>query len=401
MRPVRELELRRLFRPARDLSHTFTLVVLISWSWIVALPLLVSLLLDRELRGAPLLGILLWFGLIRLGRWLSPAGRAEGLMRRGHYHEALVLIERALAVQGAGTWMGTRRLGWLNRRTMALTALGQGDVVLAALEALAISADPETLGNCALALLRLNRYDEASAATRLTLALTRERSVLGNTVLASINLARGKPAEAEALARSSVQDTRALLPMARQEHYALCLGALCRATQALVHQPLPPQQGKKPWPTQEMVQQYLQELRETTRKHATLRAVGLAEEAEALSWSEETRGEALPRLLEAMNLWAEYVLWLISQPDTFTKLRGDERFAPLAEQAEARLTRLRAIAPSPEVVAAALGAAEKSTQPRPKEQASSLALITQVITLGSTFILLLLWTWRFFIAGSP
>jgi len=401
MRPVGDRERGHLLRPARDLSHLFTWLVLISWSLVVALPLLVSFALNRQLRGLPLLGVLLWFGLVRLGRWLSPAGRAEGLLRRGRYREALVLTDRALAVQGTGTWIGTRRLAWLNRRTTALTALGQGDMVLAALEALAISADPETLGNCALALLRLNRYDEATSATRLALTLTRERSVLGNTVLASIKLARGKPAEAEALARSSVEDARALLPLVRQEHYALCLAALCRATQALVRQPLPPQQGKRAWPTQEMVRQYLLELRDAARRHAPLRAVGLAEEAEVLSWAEETRSEALARLNEAVKLGTEYVLWLIAQPGTFARLRGDERFAPLAEQAEARLERLRDVAPSPEMVSAALGAAEKATQPRPTEQANSLALITQVITLGSTFVLLLLWTWRFFITGSP
>jgi hypothetical protein len=47
-----------------------------------------------------------------------------------------------------------------------------------------------------------------------------------------------------------------------------------------------------------------------------------------------------------------------------------------------------------------LAAAEAHGRARPARQSSSLALITQVITLSSTFTLLLLWTWRFFIALS-
>src|SRR5262249_44691571 len=161
----------------------------ISWSLIVALPVFVSLAIGEQANGLPLLGVVLWFALVRVGRWLSPSARTDTLLRRGRYREALALCDKVLAVQGMGAWVGPRRRLWLNRRTVALTALGQADAALtSALEAVAISADPETLGNCALALLRLNRYDEASGAARLTLTLTRERSVIGNTVLACIKL---------------------------------------------------------------------------------------------------------------------------------------------------------------------------------------------------------------------
>ena len=191
--------------PVRDQSRIFTYVLAITWLVGVGMPILYSLISGNPAMGVPLLGVVFWFLLVRVARWLSPASQADSLMRRGRYAEVLALCDRALAVEGMGAWVGTRRLVWLNRRTTALISLGQEDTaLLAALDALAVSADPETLGNCAMALLRLNRYDEAAAMGRLALSLTRERSVLCQGVLAMVFLAEGKPAEAEATASAGL-----------------------------------------------------------------------------------------------------------------------------------------------------------------------------------------------------
>ena len=190
-------------KPIRDYSHLFTRGLIGVWLLAVALPLVVSLLLGQPGGGIPLAGVVLWFALLRAARWLSPPVRADALMRRGKYAEALALCDQALAARDEGAWTGGRRLIWLNRRTSALLGAGRaGAALVTALEAMEVSADPETLGNCAMALVRLNRYDEAIAAARLALSLSRERSVVGNAALALALLARGLPAEAEALARA-------------------------------------------------------------------------------------------------------------------------------------------------------------------------------------------------------
>ncbi len=54
-----------------------------------------------------------------------------------------------------------------------------------------------------------------------------------NAALAGAMLARGLPAEAEALALAGFTDVQALLPLARREHYVACLAVLCRAERAL------------------------------------------------------------------------------------------------------------------------------------------------------------------------
>src|SRR5258708_9790131 len=144
----------RAMKPVRDLSQSFTLLVLFTWAVVVAVPLFLSLALGQPAGGLPLIGVLLWFGVVRLGRWLSPAARADTLMRRGHYAEVLGLCDQALAIQGEGAWVGMRRLIWLNRRTAALLALGSADDgARSALEAVKGRAEPQTPGNCALALL--------------------------------------------------------------------------------------------------------------------------------------------------------------------------------------------------------------------------------------------------------
>jgi tetratricopeptide (TPR) repeat protein len=338
---------------------------------------------------------------VRLGRWRSPAGRADALMHRDLYADALALCDRALAVEGPGAWIGARRLVWLNRRTSVLLAMGRADeAARTALEALDLSADPETLGNCSLALLRLNLYDDTLSAARLALSLTRERSMLAHATLASVVLVRGMPAEAEALARAGTEDARALLPLVRQEHYVLCLAALCRAARGVAKLPLPPHRAKLVQARAQATRHYLEELRVAAKKSRHLKAIAQAEEAESLSELLETRERAFAELDAALQGWPDYVLWLIAQPGTFAALRGDERFALLAAKSAERLAKLRHAGPTAQTVTASLAAATQRARPRPARQASSLALVTQVITLSSTFALLLLWTWRFFIAVS-
>ncbi len=374
--------------PTRDLSRPFSLLVAISWAAVVALPLLISLALGQPLAGVPLAGIVLWFGIVRLGRWLSPASRADALAQRGHDAEALALCDRALAIEGEGAWIGTRRLVWLNRRTTALLALGRADDAAAnALEALEVSADPETLGNLSSALLRMNRYDEAEAAARLALSLTRERSVLAHATLAHVLLARSRPAEAEAMACAGAEDARALQPLVRQEHYVLCLAALCRGVRLI-----------KPGSTvlrARAVGRYRAELRSASRRSPVLRAVARAEEAERLSTAPENHDRARALLDRALHDSLDYTLWLIAQPGTFAGLANDVHVALYAAQATERIAMLQASGPSSVAVAQALATAAETAQPSPAMQSSTLAIYTQIATLAGTFLLLLVWTLRF------
>ncbi|HEV2403943.1 MAG TPA: hypothetical protein VGR88_00740, partial [Ktedonobacterales bacterium] len=182
-------------KPIRDLSQPFSRWLALAWLIIVCAPLVASVLLDTPVDGLPLLGIVVWIVLLRYARRLSPALRADMLTRSGKYTQALDMAERALAVDGEGAWMGPRRLVWLNRRTTALLALGEYDAALgSAIEALVSHADSETISNCAQALVRLNRYEEATRAARLALALSRERSLTAQTSLAMVMLASGRPA---------------------------------------------------------------------------------------------------------------------------------------------------------------------------------------------------------------
>ena len=109
----------------RALRRPFPLAVPILWGVLVAMPLLLSLVTGMPAAGIPLVGVVLWFGAVRLGRVLSPAARADRLIQRGRYAEAVALCDAALAVNGRGQWIGARRLGWLNRRTLSLLAAGQ------------------------------------------------------------------------------------------------------------------------------------------------------------------------------------------------------------------------------------------------------------------------------------
>lgn len=370
-----------------DRSRLFSIGLVATWLVIVALPLALSAATGQSAFALPLLGVVVWFGLMRAARSLSPAARADAYMRRGEYEEALELSDQALSVEGSGAWTGARRLVWLNRRTAALLGLGSPAAGLGvALLALGMSSDPETLSNCAAALLRLNRYDEAADAARMALKLTRERSVSANATLASVMLVRGMPAEAEALARAGLVDVQALLPLVRREHHVACLAALCRAQQA---------QGRK-----QAVRQILEQLRQVTARAPRLRAVAFVAEADLLPDTPEDRATAFRLLSEANELDPHYVAWYVAQPGTLTHLRDDPRFIPMLHASEEELARLDEAAPDPQRVSLALASAARRARVRPAPQASQEALFVQVLTLTGTLALLVWWIWRFFLAGA-
>lgn len=377
-------------RLVSDQSNLFTRGLAVAWIVAVALPLLASIQAEHPWRGVPLLGVVLWFGLLRVARWLSPASRADALMARGKYQEALALCGQALDVAGEHAWVGTRRLVWLNRRTNALLGLGRAsDALVSALEAMAFSADPETVGNCAMTLLRLNRYEEAAGAARLALSLTRERSVISHAVLAQVMLARGMRAEAEALAGAGAEDASALQPLMRSEYYAMCLAAASRSMRLL---------GRK-----DQAKRYRDELRKVTRTSPFTRCLALVEEADGIAArgdAHEQASRVFELLASALELAPSYVHWYVTQPGTFVRLADDERLVKERSAASAYVEEMVQSSPHIEAVALALAVAQRNGRPRPAPQASREALLAQVITLGGTFALLLLWTWHFYLSGA-
>lgn len=370
-----------------DRSRIFAVGLAITWFVIVALPIIISVRASQPLNGIPLLGVVVWFAGLRLARLLSPAVRADADMRRGDYQAAAWRCQRALAQTGVGAWTGSRRLVWLNRYTTALWMLGEPEKALkTALEAVEISADPETLGNCAAALLALNRSTEASSAARMAQSLSRERSISANAALAGATLARGLPAEAEALALAAFNDVQALLPLARREHYTACLAILCRAERILKRKDA----GERAYAA----------LQKAPGRIRALEALALVEEAERQPHDAGGRDRAFALLTDAFERNAPYVLWYFTQPDSFTTMRDDPRFQRTITAADEREASLAASAPSAEQVTLALGHAQKSGHARPAPQASRTALLAQIGTLTATLILLAWWTWNFFISGS-
>ncbi|WIG61456.1 MAG: hypothetical protein OJF49_004204 [Ktedonobacterales bacterium] len=377
-------------QPVRDESRLFAFGLAFLWAAAV-LPLLLSLFSGNALSGIPLVSVVLWFLLLRLARWRSPAARADVLLTRGKATEALSLATRALAIKGFGGWNGVRRLVWLNRRTSALLALGRCDEALAsALEAMAHGADPETIGNCALALLRLNRYEEAASAARLVLSLTRERSVVGNSVLAAVMLGRRQPAEAEALALAGLEDVRTLLPFVRTDHYVLCLAVLSRALRL---------QGKTDLDASRRAARHRADLRKAAARTPNLRAMALLEEADAVSALPEQRPRALGLISAALAADLSYTYWYVAQPGTFKTLRQEEVVASIVEAAGQQFAQWQTSAPSNESVAAGLQQARLHARPKPPMRSSQLALTTQIATLAGTAALLMIWVWRFFLFG--
>lgn len=371
---------------AGDQRRTFTVVLGISWLLVVALPILLSMAFGHPWKGLPLAGVIVWFAGLRVARWLSPAARADAATRRGRYAQALALCNRALSITGARAWTGSRRLVWLNRRAAALLALGRPAEALATnLDALDVSADPETVANCASSLLALNRYAEAAGAARLALSLTRERSVLANTVLAQLMLARRLPAEAEALARAGLADVQSLLPLARREHYVECLAALCRAERAQGHDPVEREAVRK--------------LRQAAGRAPVLRAIALVEAAESQPATPDGKARAITLFADAFDLAEHYVLWYVSQPGTLAPLAGEAAFTAARDAGAKYLAKQREHAPDEQAVALALATAQTTGRPRPAPQSSRTALLAQVVTLTATVALLFGWTWAFFIAG--
>lgn len=370
-----------------DRSRVFTVGLAISWLLVVALPTVISVRISQPLGGLPLFGVILWFAGLRVARMLSPAVRADAEMQRGNYEAAARRCQNALAVRGAAAWKGTRRLVWLNRCTTALWMLGRPDEALhTALEAVAISADPETLGNCAAALLALNRYNEAADAARLAQSLSRERSISANAALAGAMLARDMPAEAEALALAAFKDVQSLLPLARREHYVAGLAVLCRAERALKRR--------------DAASKAFQVLQRAARNIPALRALALVEEAERLSKQPDGADRALTLLTEAFEYNASYVLWYFTQPDSFKWMGDDPRYLRTIAAADEREAELATKAPGGELIAQVLSYAEKMGHSRPAPQSSRMALLAQILTLAATLAMLTWWTWSFFISGS-
>lgn len=366
-----------------DGSSLFITVAALAWAGLVLAPLLISIALDDPLNGAPLIGVVVWLVFLRVARWLSPATRADALARQGRYAEALAMCDESLGVTGSGAWVGRRRLVWLNRRVTALLGLGRYDEALAAsIMAMEASPDPQTIANCSVALLRMNRYPLAVETARLVSQLTQERSVRANATLAEAMLANGLPAEAEALASVSLADIQALAPYVRREHHAACLSALCRAQRALG--------------LQRQSAATLARLRRLVRGAPPLAAIATLEEAAALV----NATDAARLVMRAHATNPIYTGWYLTQPGTLPALRDVPEIATLAEQARAEIARLSARAPDDEALHLLLRNLRPIAHASPIYQSSMAALATQALTLGATLALLLFWMWRFFIGQS-
>jgi tetratricopeptide (TPR) repeat protein len=371
-----------------DQRYVFIVALAASWLFLIGIPLGYSIIRGSAILGLPLLGVVLWFLLLRLARRVSPPVRADAKIRRGTFAAAVRLCDRALAVQGRYAWVGPRRLIWLNRRVTALLAMGRaGEALATALEAVMISIDPETLANCAAPLLMLNRYDEAELAARRALDLSRQRSVSAHATLAAIKLAKGMPAEAEALAQAGLTDIEGLLPLTHPEHHVACLAMLCRACRM---------QGQK-----EQEAEALATLRRVAGRKPALRAVALTQLADSITNSPSERDRAFAFLDQARRLASHYVLWYLEQPGTLQGLYEDPRLPLLVAAVKAPLLRERPVtAPSAADVQGALSAAQQQASARPAPQSSRGALVAQLLTLAATVVMLIWWAVRFYLPGT-
>lgn len=367
-----------------DSSGLFTMTAALSWFGLVLAPIILSIVFNLPASGLPLIGVALWLGLLRMARWLSPAAHADTFIQKGRYAEALAMCERSLAITGSGAWVGRRRLVWLNRRVTALLGMGQYDAaLLAAVDALEASPDPETIANCAVALLRLNRYDMAIEMARMACALTHDRSVRANATLAWAMLAHGQPAEAEALAGASLADIQALTPYVRRENHTASLSALCQAQRALG--------------LTRQANSTLKRLRRIAQRAPAVAAVILLEEAGIRAEEPDIAAGLIARAHAADPA---YTGWYLTQPIA-QRFRNDSQVAAsLAQQAFNVIGRMSAAAPEDSSIQMLLQSLRSAASPRPTYQSSAPALMTQVATLSATLALLLLWMWRFFISQS-
>ena len=192
----------------------------------------------------------------------------------------------------------------------------------------------------------------------MALTLTRERSVLAHATLAHVLLARGRPAEAEAAASAGAEDARALQPLVRQEHYVLCLAALCRAVRPIKTGSVAPRAARSSGTTPNSVAPARRIAGCSARWRRRRRPSASAPRPRATT-------RALKLLDSAVHDSLDYTLWLIAQPGTFAGLAHDAHFALYAAQAAERMTMLQASGPASEAVALALAAAEETAQPRP------------------------------------
>ncbi len=367
-----------------DSSGLFTTTAALSWLGLVLVPIILSIVFNLPVSGLPLIGVALWLGLLRTARWLSPAAHADTLLQKGRYAEALAMCERSLAITGSGAWVGRRRLVWLNRRVTALLGMGQYDTaLLAAIDALEASPDPETIANCAVVLLRLNRYDMAIETARMACALTHDRSVRANATLAWAMLARGLPAEAEALAGATLADIQALTPYVRRENHTASLSALCEAQRALG--------------LTRRANDTLRRLRRIARHAPAVAAAILLEEAGIHANEPAVAADLIARAHAADPA---YTGWYLTQPIARRFQDVSPAVAALAQQASDAIGHMSAAAPEDSSIQTLLRSLRSAASPRPIYQSSAPALLTQVVTLSATLALLLLWMWRFFISQS-
>jgi hypothetical protein len=201
-----------------------------------------------------------------------------------------------------------------------------------------------------------------------------------------VMLASERPAEAEALSRAAHMDARSLLPLVRPEQYAICLATLSRAQRTLRRR--------------EEAERTLLELRKSIHKSSFLHAMVMIEEADAHAETEEERARAWGLIFAARGLAPDYTYWFALQPRAFAALRDDARLTDLVAAAERRFAEIATQAPGAEVVEKGLAFATRTGTSRPAAQSSREALLAQVFTLGGTFMLLLFWTWRFFLSGN-
>ena len=226
-------------------------------------------------------------------------------------------------------------------------------------------------------------------------------------------LAERKPAEAEATASAGLEDSRALYPFARLERYTICLAATARAIREQIRHSTPEDQlvysrkaGRHGQPEilsgPEVVKaraaretNLINDLSKVARRTTLFRAMAQLEEADSQSDRPELTEHVLSLVKSAHQLAPEYCLWFLVQSGTFSRLDQDPCLEGLRAEGRALLTTWSERAPDATTVKKALDAAEAEAQARPGRQASYQALMAQLITLGSTFALLLVWAWRF------